>query len=225
LLFESKSPFFPRDHPECPLHLFELSEECLKLKKRYESTPSGRRVNYAKKGFPSPFNPDWSLIILNLGGSGRHPIVMTSKHSVAIIEKNLKISHGSFDDLVGSIYIDLKKLTNQRDINTELTNLKVGTLNFLFCRVVIQLDKGQARPHSQIHLAYEANFELDSIVDASSIVGYTTSGGFSLTTGKSQAIGIISLKSLFCAFKKDYKLWIRCPYSRMSRECTFNLSI
>ncbi|KAJ3270564.1 hypothetical protein HDV01_007714 [Terramyces sp. JEL0728] len=220
--FESNLAAFPKDHPETPSYEYETMIEVQAKKTKYNRTPKLYRFDYSKTNFKNPFAPDFKEL---LGVDKDEQItVMHSQRLVDLLKEQLLEvqKYRNFDQFAETYLGKLKTLINQRSFAASLKEMNHETVKHMFCRVMVVLKEGAVEPNSAICIPSADT--MDKKLDIETVLGYTTSGGFQINSGKSVAIGCCTLHGLYRLYSSNQvHVGVKTPRGRLERTAAIDI--
>lgn len=207
-LFEAGLPTFPHDYPETNSFLKDALQKESLMQAKYDRTPILKKVHYKENGILSPFRPPFE-ILLSLDTPSKL-IIFHSSRSIEIIQNSLRIK-SSWDKFISDTTCALNDVVKRRKL--VMTNLDNNSLSRAFVRVKVSLGAGRASSNSTLYyLSPEESYVK---------FGFTTSGSFSLSNGKSSAIGTCTLKGLHAAV--EYQIFFKNLVSPKFHPCSIQI--
>ncbi|CAK5284226.1 unnamed protein product [Mycena citricolor] len=190
--FEAGSAYFPRDYPTCLSYTAHVTERESTERARWERTPPAKRPNFEKLGTRSPWRADWEVVL------GADPDLVSTQREPGKETWEPWLLRGSgvralLDKLIadpGVFSAELNALRIKRHF-APLQQSSVLLASSALLRVKINpIKEGNPQDLALIYAIPSDEGELPS-----EIIGYVTSGNFSLSQGTGFAIGAVSLTS------------------------------
>ncbi|KAJ7069842.1 POP1-domain-containing protein [Mycena amicta] len=230
--FEAGTGYFPHDYPLCSTYEEVAKQRETEDRARWERTPPAKRHNYESTGTRSPWRADWEVVLglqkptdIGLVSTQREPAeaeaakpwLLRGRHVEAIVEKMMH--PGVEPSLI--LYNELHGMCAKRGMGP-ISATPDALLQGALVRVEIT-PRRRGNPHELAviysvhdeevqHLTSDREDDEDeskpeaAIPPHTDIIGYVTSGNFSLTQGTGFALGAISLKSLLCLKEQSLRL-------------------
>ncbi|KAJ7459800.1 ribonucleases P/MRP protein subunit POP1-domain-containing protein [Mycena latifolia] len=210
--FEAGTGYFPRDYPLCATYDASASARETEERTRWERTPPAKRANYTRLGTRSPWCADWD-VLLGISAPGDAAFVPTQREAgddtVAVQPWLLRGSavRGLVDRLhaAGSsgrsaaLADELNSMRRKRAM-APLAATPTALLQGALVRVRLTLcGRGKPEDLALIYAVDDAearlyHFQLAEVKPlATSIIGYVTTGNFSLSHGEGSALGAVTL--------------------------------
>ena len=227
--WEGGIPSFPTDYPEFPIQLLEAKVEEKVRTEKYNRTPKGKKFNFEMAGWINPFRPAFESLLPPANSASKPKVfVIHSERVVKLVLCHLNQKHATFDLFVEKCCLEIRRVISGRSNARDLANLSPVSLARALVRVRLELPSGKVVSNAKIHLgpATTKVDDLDAKVGANSTIGFTSTGGFSLSQGRCKAIGCCTLKGIYMAFKAPLlkqTLFVRNPTGRLSKCCKFEV--
>ncbi|ORX59994.1 POP1-domain-containing protein [Piromyces finnis] len=256
LYFESSIPCYPYDYIETKSYNEYIKEKSSKEEEEYNKKPLSKRPNYQKLGIMSPFKPPFeaylSIIKQQNQKNDTLPLwVINTPKLIKLIFEEISIESNSFDNLQEKFYSEIVNQYKDHDIdiNKDVIQQNNSLING-FIRVSIDiLGKGVINDNSIIYLSSKSEYnkwlnskkkdkqENSSIYNVGEfpsstlIIGFVTTGHYSLNNAHAKAIGacsVIGLKEMIQNNKSNnYKhstfVLVRDPKGQVVRPAVLSL--
>ncbi|KAJ3260643.1 hypothetical protein HK103_000253 [Boothiomyces macroporosus] len=218
LHFESGLAAFSRDYPETETYEYESKIEEKTKQAKYKRTPKLYRFDFTKTNFINPFAPDFKGL-LGIEAQSRISVIHSQRLVDILVEtlKEIKL-YGTFESFCVGYLEKISKLLQQRSFASKLKSLSIETIKYLYVRVKILLNEGSVEHYSAICLP-SLKSELDQKLEIENVMGYITTGGFQITSGKSVGIGCCTLHGLYRFYHQGHnQVGVRTPKGRLERH-------
>ncbi|KAJ7670280.1 NUC188 domain-containing protein [Mycena rosella] len=218
--FEAGTAYFPRDYPFCAAHDAFVSARETEESARWERTPPAKRANYKRLGTRSPWRADWGVVLgleaskdadvptqREAGDSDAQPWLLRGPTVRGLIARLHTTpppgrSAALTDELNG-----LRRRRTMDPLAVAPTALLLGALvrvRITMCTrgkpqdlgIIYAVDDAEARMWRRPHGSEEDPDEValaEVKPPQTSIIGYITTGNFSLSHGEGRAVGAVSL--------------------------------
>lgn len=255
LYFESTIPCYPYDYIETKTYNNYIEERAKIEEEKYNKKPLSKRPNYEKLGIMSPFRPPFeaylSMIKNQYQKEDSLPLwVINTPKLIQLVTEEAKIEENTIDNINEKFNLEIIKQYNEHDIN--ITKEEIQQNNNLhngFIRVSIDiLGKGVINDNSIIYTSTKNEYnkwlhynkkskeenssvyKVGEFPPPTSIIGFITTGHYSLNNAHAKAIGccsVVGLKILLQNnIKNNYKhstfVLVRDPKGQVVRPAVLN---
>ncbi|KAH7340957.1 ribonucleases P/MRP protein subunit POP1-domain-containing protein [Rhizoctonia solani] len=230
---ETKSPHFPNDYVGCPTYTDLATKQAETERVKWERTPKGKRINYEALGVTRPWASDWDglmdsslsaeedLIPITYGPGIIHPTPRAPWlflfPDMARLVRYLATS--SEKPITEAFATQLNSQRTKRGL--PIIDFKATTELFNTALVIVHIDmNGRGNPQDRAILygceSDEVMASWNAAVDPPCnelsaspvtglpVLGYVTSGGFSLQLGHGHGIAAVSFKRLIEMTKRRF---------------------
>ncbi|KAJ7780582.1 NUC188 domain-containing protein [Mycena maculata] len=218
--FEAGTPYFPRDYPLCaPYNAYAEAREA-EESARWARTPPAKRPNYKRLGTRSPWRANWG-VVLGVEAPADAELVPTQREAgesvqpwllrgSAVRELVKRLLNVAAPDRAAALADEVKSLRRKRSmppleatpaallqgalVRVRLTPCTRGRPQDLALIYAVDDTEAQMwrRPRSDEERADEPELE-STKPPPESIIGYVTTGNFSLSHGEGIALGAVPL--------------------------------
>ncbi|KAJ7644080.1 ribonucleases P/MRP protein subunit POP1-domain-containing protein [Roridomyces roridus] len=221
--FEAGVGYFPRDYPLCGTYDAYAGAREAEERARWERTPPAKRANYALLGTRSPWRPDWG-VVLGIEAPADAPVVSTQREAGQEMVAQSWLFHGQTVGPLIQRLLPSNSTARPRALANELNDLRRKRLLPPLTQTPVALMQGalvrvrltpcnRGRP-GDLALIYavgdeearmwrrapgkdtESNAPPEFAISPEHIIGYVTTGNFSLSHGEGLAIGAVALTSI-----------------------------
>ncbi|CAE6531767.1 unnamed protein product [Rhizoctonia solani] len=229
---ETKSPYFPNDYVGCPAYTDIATKQAETERAKWERTPKGKRINYEALGVTRPWASDWDGLVDNslsaeedlipitygpgiIRPAPRKPWLFVFPDMTQLVRD---LAASSEEPVTKAFATQLNSQRTKRGLPA--IGSKVAAELFNTALVVVHVDmNGRGNPQDRAILygceSDEVMASWNAAVDFPSnelsaspvidlpVLGYVTSGGFSLQLGHGHGIAVVGLKRLIEMTKRS----------------------
>ncbi|KAF8895447.1 NUC188 domain-containing protein [Infundibulicybe gibba] len=221
--FEAGVPYFPRDYPFTSAYEEYSEKRATEERGLWERKPPAKRTNFEKMGTRSPWRADWDTILgIPLGPSDeniypllQHNIRTMLNPGAGLIDEISRLRLKRRQDPLPPI-LKADNLLKGAVVNVRVTMCRRGTPDDLANIYLLGLEEAKrwlvlfGKQKNRMDTEAEesrAETELSSLKPSQeSMIGYVTTGHFSLSRGDGFAIAAIPLTRLLELYQQTAKL-------------------
>jgi len=254
LYFESNIPCYPYDYIETKSYKNYINKKAKEEEEIFNRKPLSKRPNYQKLGIMSPFKPPFeaylSMIKQQYQNNDDSSLwVLNTPKLINLFIEEAKIKSNTVDSLNKKIYSEIIDYYNKHEIFISIDEIKKNnTIINAFIRVSVDiLGKGVINDNSIIYLSTKTEYDkwlnskkkeknntsvynIGEFPSPSSIIGFVTTGHYSLNNAHAKAIGCCSvigvLNMMHNNIKNNYKhstfILVRDPKGQVIRPAIIN---
>jgi len=255
LYFESTIPCYPYDYIETKSYKIYIDEKAKEEEDTYNRKPLSKRPNFQKLGIVSPFKPPFeyylNMIKQQYKKDDNLPLwVLNTPKLINLIVEEIKVKSNSIDNINKKMYSEIKNYYNEHDINISIDEIrKSNSIINAFIRVSINiLGKGIINNNSIIYLSTKIEYDqwlnsknknkeenssiykIGEFPPTTSIIGFVTTGHYSLNNAHAKAIGCCSVIGLINMIQYNMKnkyrhstfILVRDPKGKVIRPAVIN---
>ncbi|ORY32347.1 POP1-domain-containing protein [Neocallimastix californiae] len=225
LYFESSISCYPYDYIETKSYKNYIDQKAKKEEEIYNRKPISKRPNYLKLGIMSPFKPPFEAYLSMIKQQSQIDDslslwVLNTPKLINLIIEEAKIESKSIEDLNDKLYSEIKNQYDSHNIDISIDEIKRNnSIINGFIRVSIDiLGKGVINDNSIIYLSTKNEYNkwlnskkknkednssiynIGEFPPSTSIIGFVTTGHYSLNNAHAKAIGccsIVGLKEMY----------------------------
>ncbi|KLO07616.1 POP1-domain-containing protein [Schizopora paradoxa] len=209
--FEAGSLYFPRDYPGSTTYDDFVTQRGKEEKERWERKPPAKRPSWEKLGTRSPWTPDWDVV---LGLRESTTIVVDSDEGLVPAQREAEVEAPND--------VNLRPwLLKGPDVSSFPGNLMKTALLMVMLHIprsgspeddalIYELENDEAKRWKEMldqPIDSVRETELSEIdTSQAAIIGYVTSGNFSLSIGQGHAVGAIPVTKYLQLVEQSYRL-------------------
>jgi len=197
---EHLSPRYPEDFPGTSGYAVYSRIMAEELRKKWTGRPSQKRMNFAKLGVSSPFQPDWCTLYMSSNGvymeMSSHDIINSYQFG-ARSQLYEKLDAKDRRNIAKSEWHQIEKSSFVKSHASSSSSSKDESSDSMIKRVVLVLvpvslvmEEGGTVPNYNAHV-YEPGSTADSMP-----IGFVTSGAYLRSRGKGCAIAFVAGEAL-----------------------------